>query len=95
MYQLFPIKGSKGPLIFSTSSSGLPKWRQSPIDLIKAATWTKKYPPLYLTNYWQNEGTITMKNTGKTGNGLAFFKKRNKFIEVDNKMEQKVHYCIK
>ncbi|XP_050594059.1 carbonic anhydrase 2-like isoform X1 [Bombus affinis] len=52
--------------ILSTSSSGLPKWRQSPINLCKTATWSKKFPPLYMTNYWSNEGTATMTNTGKT-----------------------------
>ncbi|CAL7937459.1 unnamed protein product [Xylocopa violacea] len=51
----------------STSSTGLPKWRQSPIDLAKTATWSKRFPPLYLTNYWSNGGTATMTNTGKTG----------------------------
>ncbi|CAD1481165.1 unnamed protein product, partial [Heterotrigona itama] len=50
----------------STSSSGLPKWRQSPINLCKTATWKKKFLPLYMTNYWLNEGTATMTNTGKT-----------------------------
>ncbi|KAK9303671.1 hypothetical protein QLX08_004680 [Tetragonisca angustula] len=50
----------------STSSTGLPKWRQSPINLCKTATWTKKFSPLYMTNYWLNEGTATMTNTGKT-----------------------------
>ncbi|XP_054008200.1 carbonic anhydrase 2-like [Hylaeus anthracinus] len=57
---------SRSSGLFSTSSSGLPKWRQSPIDLCKTATWTKKFPPLYLTNYWSNEGSATMTNTGKT-----------------------------
>ncbi|XP_043260012.1 carbonic anhydrase 2-like [Colletes gigas] len=57
---------SKSSGIFSTSSSGLPKWRQSPINLSKTATWSQKFPPLYLTNYWSDEGTATMTNTGKT-----------------------------
>ncbi|XP_033344011.1 carbonic anhydrase 2-like [Bombus vosnesenskii] len=52
--------------ILSTSSSGLPKWRQSPINLCRTATWSKQFPPLYMTNYWSNEGTATMTNTGKT-----------------------------
>ncbi|CAK9824874.1 Carbonic anhydrase 2, partial [Anthophora retusa] len=52
--------------ILQTSSSGLPKWRQSPIDLTKTATWSKKFPPLYLTNYWSQDGTATVTNTGKT-----------------------------
>nr|XP_034178868.1 carbonic anhydrase 2-like [Osmia lignaria] len=57
---------SKAIGIQSTSSSGLPKWRQSPIDLTKIAIWTKKFPPLLLTNYWLNKGTATMTNTGRT-----------------------------
>ncbi|OAD55016.1 Carbonic anhydrase 2, partial [Eufriesea mexicana] len=54
------------PSTISTSSSGLPKWRQSPVDLCKAATWSQKFPPLYLTNYWSHEGTAMMTNTGRT-----------------------------
>ncbi|XP_003706716.2 carbonic anhydrase 2-like [Megachile rotundata] len=64
------IKGrkqqSKTVAIVSTSSTGLPKWRQSPIDLNKVSTWTKKFPPLLLTNYWSHEGSATMTNTGRT-----------------------------
>ncbi|KZC12498.1 Carbonic anhydrase 2, partial [Dufourea novaeangliae] len=50
----------------STSSSGLPKWRQSPIDLTRTATWPKKFPSLYLTNYWSDESAAIITNTGKT-----------------------------
>ncbi|KAL2714789.1 carbonic anhydrase 2-like [Vespula squamosa] len=53
--------------IISTSSSGLPKWRQSPIDLKATDTWTQKFPPLLLTGYWLKHGKATMTNTGKTG----------------------------
>ncbi|XP_026670748.1 carbonic anhydrase 7-like [Ceratina calcarata] len=49
-----------------TSSTGLPKWKQSPIDLSRSATWPKKFPPLYLSNYWSGEGKATMTNTGRT-----------------------------
>ncbi|XP_024946142.1 carbonic anhydrase 2 [Cephus cinctus] len=50
----------------STSSSGTPKWRQSPIDLNSINTWTKKYSPLLLNGYWLNEGIATLTNTGRT-----------------------------
>lgn len=50
-----------------TSSSGLPKWQQSPIDISHVAVWNKKFPPLLLTNYWSNNGTAILANTGKTG----------------------------
>nr|XP_033330588.1 carbonic anhydrase 7-like [Megalopta genalis] len=60
------VKSTKPSRVISTSSTGLPKWQQSPIDLSKTATWTKKFPPLYLTNYWPDEGAATMTNTGKT-----------------------------
>nr|XP_031837916.1 carbonic anhydrase 1-like [Nomia melanderi] len=59
-------KVSKLAGIICTSSSGLPKWQQSPINLSRTATWLKKFPPLYLTNYWPDEGSATMTNTGKT-----------------------------
>ncbi|XP_011167819.2 carbonic anhydrase 1, partial [Solenopsis invicta] len=52
----------------TTSSSGLPKWRQSPIDVSRAAVWSKKFPPLLLTNYWTKDGTAILTNTGKTVN---------------------------
>ncbi|XP_043788705.1 carbonic anhydrase 2-like [Apis laboriosa] len=54
------------PTFVSTSSTGLPKWRQSPIDLCRTFTWTKKLPPLYMTNYWSDMGTVKMTNTGRT-----------------------------
>lgn len=53
--------------LYTTSSSGLPKWRQSPIDISRVAVWNKKFPPLLLTNYWSNDGTAILTNTGKTG----------------------------
>ncbi|XP_032667387.1 carbonic anhydrase 2-like isoform X2 [Odontomachus brunneus] len=52
----------------TTSSSGLPKWRQSPVDINQVAVWTKKFPLLLLTNYWSNDGTATITNTGTTVN---------------------------
>lgn len=52
----------------TTSSSGLPKWRQSPIDINRITVWTKKYPPLLLTNYCSNVGTAILTNTGQTVN---------------------------
>ncbi|KAG7190972.1 hypothetical protein KM043_007021 [Ampulex compressa] len=58
--------GEKVPTIISTSSSGIPKWRQSPIDLNKIATWPKKYPPLLLRDYWLSAGSAVMTNTGRT-----------------------------
>lgn len=42
------------------------KW-QSPIDINHIAVWNQKFPPLLLTNYWSNEGTARLTNTGKTG----------------------------
>lgn len=51
----------------TTSSSGLPKWQQSPIDISHVAVWNKKFPTLLLTNYWSNDGTAILTNTGKTG----------------------------
>ncbi|XP_047361001.1 carbonic anhydrase 3-like [Vespa velutina] len=54
--------------VISTSSSGLPKWRQSPIDLKTTDTWTQKFPPLLLTGYWLKKGKATITNTGKTVN---------------------------
>lgn len=51
----------------TTSSSGLPNWRQSPIDISRIAVWTERFPPLFLTNYWSNDGTAILTNTGRTG----------------------------
>ncbi|XP_050455406.1 carbonic anhydrase 2-like [Cataglyphis hispanica] len=51
---------------FTTSSSGLPKWRQSLVDISRV--WTKKFPPLLLSNYCSNIGTATLTNTGHTVN---------------------------
>ncbi|KAK2588630.1 hypothetical protein KPH14_006398 [Odynerus spinipes] len=54
--------------ILSTSSSGSPKWRQSPVDLKTIDTWTQKFPPLLLTGYWLKKGRAVMTNTGQTVN---------------------------
>ncbi|XP_014612124.1 PREDICTED: carbonic anhydrase 2-like [Polistes canadensis] len=56
------------PTTISTSSSGQPKWRQSPIDLRTIDTWTQKFPPLLLTGYWLKKGNAIITNTGKTVN---------------------------
>nr|XP_012228901.1 PREDICTED: carbonic anhydrase 1-like [Linepithema humile] len=61
-------KNVQSQKLCTTSSSGLPKWRQSPIDISRVAVWTKKYPPLLLTNYWSDDGTAKLTNTGKTVN---------------------------
>ncbi|XP_051157741.1 carbonic anhydrase 1-like [Leptopilina boulardi] len=53
-------------VIISTSSSGYPKWRQSPIDLNCVNVWQRKFPPLLLSGHWKNEGTAIIKNTGET-----------------------------
>ncbi|XP_029162017.1 carbonic anhydrase 2-like, partial [Nylanderia fulva] len=52
----------------TTSSSGLPKWQQSPIDISRVNVWTNKYPALLLTNYCSNVGTAMLTNTGQTVN---------------------------
>lgn len=70
------------PSFVSTSSTGLPKWRQSPIDLCRTFTWTKKLPPLYMTNYWSDMGTVKMTNTGRTGKFLDFNKRILKILCV-------------
>jgi len=64
---LFQARSIQEQKICTTSSSGLPKWRQSPIDISRFAVWSKKFPPLLLTNYWSNDGTAILTNTGKTG----------------------------
>ncbi|XP_043479634.1 carbonic anhydrase 2-like [Leptopilina heterotoma] len=53
-------------VIVSTSSSGYPKWKQSPIDLNFVNVWQRKFPPLLLGGHWKNEGTATIRNTGET-----------------------------
>lgn len=72
--------------IVSTSSTGLPKWRQSPIDLCRTFTWTKKLPPLYMTNYWSDIGTVKMTNTGRTGKFLDFNKRILKILRSNKKI---------
>ncbi|XP_019700730.2 carbonic anhydrase 2-like [Harpegnathos saltator] len=62
------IRSSTREKLFTTSSSGLPKWRQSPVDISRVAVWTKRFPPLLLTNYWSHDGAATLTNTGKTVN---------------------------
>ncbi|XP_025074534.1 carbonic anhydrase 2-like [Pogonomyrmex barbatus] len=62
------FKSTQEQKLCTTSSSGLPKWRQSPIDINRVIAWSKKFPPLLLTNYWSNDGTATLTNTGNTVN---------------------------
>ncbi|KYM81721.1 Carbonic anhydrase 2 [Atta colombica] len=64
----FQVRSTQEQKLCTTSSSGLPKWRQSPIDISRVAVWNKKFPPLLLTNYWSNIGTAILANTGKTVN---------------------------
>lgn len=52
--------------ILSTSSTGLPKWRQSPIDINREQTFAEKLPPLLISDHWLAEGSAVMTNTGRT-----------------------------
>ncbi|XP_043289620.1 carbonic anhydrase 6-like [Venturia canescens] len=67
MLQKLNKSNTKPRTIVSTSSSGLPEWKQSPVDLNKIYTWSKTFPPLRLNGHWHKGGLATMTNTGHTG----------------------------
>ncbi|OXU22708.1 hypothetical protein TSAR_009056 [Trichomalopsis sarcophagae] len=55
-----------------TSTTGLPSWKQSPVDLSPMYTLHQNFPPLVLQGHLSSKSCAKMSNTGNTGNRLPF-----------------------